>query len=200
MENNISGVILAGGVNKRFNGQIKANLIVNGRSIISRMIGTMGKIFGEIIIVTNTPEEFKEFSDHIIARDHYKKAGPLAGIHAALKASSKEACFVFAGDMPLLDETLIINQIEFYKLHTCNILIPSVEKLIEPLHAIYNRIILNDLEKYLSGDNNYAVREFFKTINVTYQQLNVSEITNRAFTNINLPSDIISVERMLNAK
>lgn len=199
MENSISGVILAGGANKRFNGQIKAKMPVNGRSIISRMIDTIGKIFREVIIVTNTPGEFRELGNHLIVSDHFKNAGPLGGIHAALKASSGEACFVFAGDMPLLDEALIISQIEFYRMHSCDVLIPQVNKFIEPLHAIYNSIILKYLEEYLSGNNDYAVREFFKTVNVIYQQLSFSERTAKAFTNINLPSDIIVVEKMLNA-
>jgi molybdopterin-guanine dinucleotide biosynthesis protein A len=200
MENNISGVILAGGANKRFNGRIKAKMPVDGRSIISRMTDTIGKIFREIIIVTNTPEEFREFGNYLIVSDHFKQAGPLGGIHAALKASSGEACFVFAGDMPLLDEALIISQIEYYRSHSCDVLIPRVDKFIEPLHALYSNIILKDLEEYLSGRNDYAVREFFKKINVTYQQLSNSERTGKAFTNINLPSDIIAVEKMLDAR
>ena len=62
MINNISGVILAGGANKRFNGIIKAKIIIDGNTIISRIIEIFSEIFDEIIIVTNTPEEFKDIT------------------------------------------------------------------------------------------------------------------------------------------
>ena len=61
MGNKISGVILAGGSNKRFGGITKANVVIGGECIISRIISTISGLFDEIIIVTNKPEEFSEF-------------------------------------------------------------------------------------------------------------------------------------------
>lgn len=197
MVHNISAVILAGGVNKRFNGITKANIVINGKTIILRIIETLNDIFEEIIIVTNTPEEFKEFTNCKLVRDHFIKTGPLGGIHAALKASSKGALFIFAGDMPLLDKKIIIKQLEFYNNQKCDILVPLLNNYIEPLHAIYNVSIVNTLEDYLTRDNNNAVREFLKKVNVCYQQLEDSEEAKNAFTNINFPSDISIVERIL---
>ena len=104
---NISGVILAGGENKRFDGIIKSNIIIRGSSIISRIIDTISDIFEEIIIVTNTPEKFHPFNNCKIVADQFLKAGPLGGIHSAIKASSKESVFIFAGDMPFLDKKII---------------------------------------------------------------------------------------------
>jgi molybdopterin-guanine dinucleotide biosynthesis protein A len=56
MGNRISGVILAGGSNKRFGGITKANVVIDGETIISRIISTISDLFDEIIIVTNKPE------------------------------------------------------------------------------------------------------------------------------------------------
>ncbi len=197
MIHNISGVILAGGANKRFDGMTKANIVIDGKTIMSRIIDTIKDIFDEIIIVTNTPEEFKEYINYKIVNDQILKAGPLGGIHAALKASSKEALFVFAGDMPLLDKKIIIRQIEFYNSHKCDILIPRINTYIEPLHAIYNISIIETLEDYLTGDHDYAVREFYKRQNVRYMQLKGSEEISNAFININSPADIPIAEKIL---
>jgi molybdenum cofactor guanylyltransferase len=197
MKNRISGVVLAGGGNTRFNNLTKSNIVINGKTIISRIIHTISCIFDEIIIVTNTPEEFKEYSNYKIVRDQFLKVGPLGGIHAALKASTKDAIFVFAGDMPLLDEKYILRQIEFYKSDYCDILIPKINQSIEPLHAIYKISMIDTLENYLTGSSNFAVRDFFKTVSVTYLQLEDSVETKNAFTNINSPSDIPLVEKIL---
>jgi len=197
MFQNISGVILAGGTSKRFDGITKANIVINGKTIMSRIIDTIKDIFEEIIIVTNTPEEFKEYINYKIINDQILKAGPLGGIHAAIKISSKEALFVFAGDMPLLDKKIIIRQIEFYNSHKCDILIPRINTYIEPLHAIYNISIIETLEDYLTGNHDYAVREFYKRQNVIYMQLEGSEEISNAFTNINSPLDIPIAEKIL---
>ena len=114
MAGNISGVILAGGENRRFNGLPKSKIVIDGKTIIARILDTINEIFDEIIIVTNSPEEYKEYSNCKIVSDHFLKAGPLGGIHAALKGTSNEAIFVFAGDMPLLDKKLIISQINYF--------------------------------------------------------------------------------------
>lgn len=197
MAGNISGVILAGGENRRFNGITKSKIVIDGKPIISRILDTINEIFNEIIIVTNSPEEFKEYCNCKIVSDHFLKVGPLGGIHAALKGSSKEALFVFAGDMPLLDKKLILSQINYFDDHKCDILIPRVSQYIEPLHAIYSIGILKTLEDYLGGNQNCAVREFILKVNVRYLELGDSEETRRTFTNINSPLDVLLAEKVL---
>jgi molybdopterin-guanine dinucleotide biosynthesis protein A len=147
-------------------------------------------MFDEIIIVTNKPEEFREFIQYIIVEDQYLKAGPLGGIHAALKASSEDAIFVFAGDMPFLDKEIITDQINEFNKKEHDVLIPEVNQFIEPLHAIYRKSVLNDLERFLSEGKSRAVRDFLSEENVGYFQIPNTEKTGRAFANINSPSDL----------
>jgi molybdopterin-guanine dinucleotide biosynthesis protein A len=196
----ISGVILAGGVNKRFSGLTKSNIVIDGKKIITRITDTLKDIFNEIIIVTNNPDEFKEFSNYRIIPDQYLNVGPLGGIHAALKSSSNETVFIFAGDMPLLDKEIIIRQIEYYKTHKCDILIPRINSNIEPLHAIYNISVISVLEKYLSMNHDYAVREFFKNVNVGIMEMDDSDDISKAFTNINTPDDISIFSNFISVK
>ena len=97
-QNNVSAAILAGGANKRFNGKTKANIQISGVRIIARTVKILHDIFDDIIIVTNTPEEFKGYSHFNLVPDEIKNVGPLGGIHAALKAAKNDAVFVFASD------------------------------------------------------------------------------------------------------
>jgi len=197
MVNNIAGVILAGGASKRFNGIIKTRILIDGKTIISRIIDTIGEIFDEITIVTNAPEEFSEFSNYKIISDQFLNKGPLAAIHSALKVSEKEALFVFAGDMPFLDKEFIIRQIDYYNINTCEVLIPQINRYIEPLHGIYKKTLFRIMEEYLIVNHDYAVREFLKKVNVCYLQLEESEKTKRAFININSPYDVSIAEKFM---
>lgn len=190
---NISGVILAGGANSRFNGMVKANIIISGRTIISRTSDLLRKIFSEIIIVTNTPDEFVEYTGFKIVADEIQNRGPLGGIHAALKATSGEAVFVFAGDMPFIDEEIVTLLLDSYFEQKCDILIPKTGNFIEPLHSIYSKSILQSLDQFLKVTNKNTVREFIKNVNTYYMQLENSEKSRRAFVNINCPEDLIAL-------
>ena len=197
MVSNISGVILAGGANTRFKGEIKSKLVIGGIPVIERIINTINNIFDEIIIVTNTPEEFSEYGSYKIAGDHFLKTGPLGGIHTALKTSGKEAVFVFAGDMPLLDKILIEKQIEIYNSGSYKILVPRINGNIEPLHSIYNNSLRKTLEEYLESTMDFAVRDFFRQVSINYMDLEESQETEKAFFNINQPSDVLRVNQIL---
>jgi molybdopterin-guanine dinucleotide biosynthesis protein A len=193
MKNSISGAILAGGTNNRFGGITKANVVIEGVTIISRIISVIEEFFPELIIVTNRPDEFQEFSQFNITKDQYLNAGPLAGIHAAMKVSAEEAVFIFAGDMPFPDKRIIADQIKEFNNRNCDVLIPKIGHYIEPLHAIYRKSLLNDLERFISERRNRAVRDFLGEVNVEYLQLSYNEQNRRAFTNINSPSDLDNI-------
>jgi molybdopterin-guanine dinucleotide biosynthesis protein A len=200
MINNISAVILAGGASNRFNGMLKPKIVVNGKMIITRILETIGEFFDEIIIVTNTPQEYIDFKSCKLTGDHFLNKGPLSGIHAAMYKSSAEALFVFAGDMPLIDKDYVLSQINYYKISNCEILIPQIGDNIEPLHGIYRNSLRSTLEEYLKGDNDCAIREFFKVTEVCFMKIEGSEKSRNAFSNINSPSDLIRVNNLLGIK
>jgi molybdopterin-guanine dinucleotide biosynthesis protein A len=194
---NISGVILAGGENKRFGGIVKSNIEIDGSPIISRILYVISDIFSEIIIVTNTPGEFRYLTGCKIVGDQFLKAGPLGGIHASMKSSSKDSVFIFAGDMPFLDKDIIMRQIDHFSLQTASALIPKINGKEEPLHAIYRNSLMTSLEEYLSEGKNFAVRDFLAGEKVDYFNLEESEKTIKAFTNINTPEGAKEAEIIL---
>jgi len=190
MGRKISGTILAGGVASRLDGRIKPKIIIDGESIIARIMSVIREIFDEIIIVTNSPEEFSDFSFCKLVQDEIPGAGPLGGIHAAMKVSSNDSIFVFAGDMPFLDKEIILSQIEAYTSAGCDVLIPEIEERIEPLHSIFRISLAENIAAYLNGHQGNAVRDFIKLLNVQYLQFEGSEKNRKAFTNINSHRDI----------
>jgi molybdopterin-guanine dinucleotide biosynthesis protein A len=193
MIENISGVVLAGGENRRFNGRFKPGIIIDGKTIFNRILDIIGEIFKEIIIVTNTPERFTEFTDYKIISDIIKSKGPLGGIHAAMRSSTAEAIFVFAGDMPYLDKVLIINQIDEFNSTSYEALVPLLNNYPEPLHAIYRNTLVVELERYLSEGADPAVKDFIGKTDTFYLNLPVNKQTKKAFKNINSPTDLADI-------
>jgi molybdopterin-guanine dinucleotide biosynthesis protein A len=195
MINVITGVILAGGENKRFRGITKAKLYFHGETLISRTVSIIKEFFPEIIIVTNKPEEFTEYSEYIIVGDQIRKSGPLAGIHAALKSTSSDAIFVFACDNPFPDRKIIGSMIRHFNESNADVLVPVLGDSIEPLHAIYRRTLVNDIERFLVDKKKKAVHDFLDEVNTEYFQIAVTDRTRKAFTNINTMLDLIHLSK-----
>lgn len=190
----ISAAILAGGANKRFNGKTKANIQISGVRIITRTIKILHEIFDDIVIVTNTPDEFKGFNTFTIVPDEIKNVGPLGGIQAALKAAKNDAVFVFASDMPCISSELVREHIDFYNRRRCDAAIPRIKDFKEPLHAIYNKRIEGQLTEFLSTVQKYSIENFIKDLNVRYHNLDDIDKTRKAFMNINTPQDLACME------
>ncbi|NMC39101.1 MAG: molybdenum cofactor guanylyltransferase, partial [Bacteroidales bacterium] len=140
--------------------------------------------------VTNNPEEFGHIRKVKLVKDIIKGAGPLGGIHAALKTSGGDAIFVIAGDMPFPDSRIIREQTGLFTAASHDILTVRVGNLIEPLHTVFSKGILADLEKYLSKLGQRSVRDFLKESGAVYFDLPDNPEVRRAFININYPDEV----------
>ncbi|MBU0629464.1 MAG: molybdenum cofactor guanylyltransferase [Candidatus Margulisbacteria bacterium] len=139
----MSAVILAGGQNSRMGGADKAFLKVGGERIIDRTVALLRELFDELIIVSNSPERyFKKFPEIKIVSDAIKEVGPIGGLQAGLSASSNEAVFVCACDMPALSAEAITQQRAKFEEKQPDCLIARYENRLEPLHSIYRRSLL----------------------------------------------------------
>ncbi|MCL5028637.1 MAG: molybdenum cofactor guanylyltransferase [Bacteroidetes bacterium] len=105
MYNDITGIILSGGKSSRM-GENKSFLKIQDETIIERIVKLMGSIFDEVMIITNSPDEYK-FLGLPLNEDIYKNKGPLGGIHAGLSKSKTERNFIISCDMPLMTNGMI---------------------------------------------------------------------------------------------
>lgn len=188
---NLSCMILAGGRNTRLGGRNKAFLKIKGKTIIECIIEELDKLFKEILIVTNTPDDYNIYLKKIkILTDIIENAGPLGGIYTGLSQISNQAAFIISCDMPFLNIDLIKRQINDFENNKYCILVPRINNNIEPLHAIYKQSILKKLRTHLKTSKNSSVRDFFPLINLGYFDLENNYKNQKAFTNINTANDL----------
>ena len=192
---NITGVVLAGGENRRFRGETKANLIVDGQPIIENTLTILTGIFDDVIIVTNRSSDFTGYSNYRQIPDIFKRVGPLGGIHAALKATNADAIFVTASDMPYISDDVIRGLLNHFRRSDCEVLIPRLDSFDEPLHAIYSMSVLDRLDNFLRETKKFAIRDFLTMTKVEYLAMNKNRSTGRVFFNINTPEDLINLEK-----
>src|SRR3989338_8769208 len=100
----MTGVILAGGKNSRI-GLNKAFLEIGGKRIIERTVEIYKKIFDNILIITNTPEDYQYLTESVILSeaknlklkiytDLIPHRGSLGGIYTGLYYSKSDYVFL----------------------------------------------------------------------------------------------------------
>lgn len=190
MSNAISGIILAGGRNSRM-GSPKSFLSVKGRRIIDITLEVFHSLFEEILIVTDDKSLFVEFKDVKITGDLVRGCGPLGGIYTGLKTTSKDKAFFVACDMPFLHIGFINKLLDISTKDNSSSIIPYSDKGPEPLHAIYPKSILLNLEASLNRKE-FSVRQFLRHCNCKYISADKDKLS--SFFNINSREDLKEME------
>ena len=195
----ISVLILAGGRSSRM-GRDKVWLDLDGMPLVELIARRLLPLAGEIIFSSNDPSRFGALVERlpvpaIVAADLYQNAGPLAGLHAGLRAARYESIFAVATDMPFVDHSLVTAMIE----HCPNVdaIVPRIrvpdldEPQPEPLHAVYRKSCLPAIEASLLRGRRRMV-SFFDDVRVCYIEdslLREFDPSLRSLCNINTPEE-----------
>lgn len=196
-----SAIVLAGGKGKRMGMTEKALLEFKGKSILERQLESLFLVVDEVIISFRDSvqkEKFKpvleKFSSYKVrfCFDSLADAGPLEGIRGGLLQSRSEYSFVCAGDMPFIDSRVV--DFLFEKSIGHDAALPKWEDgKFEPLHAIYSKKIINEIEKTFEKGKHSVLTPILEMPDVVFVE--ISEIRKidpdlRTFTNINTAEDL----------
>lgn len=97
---------MAGGRARRFAGQDKSRLVVEGRTIIVRQVEVLQRVARPVFVVAHDPGRFVDLNLPVYA-DVVEGAGALGGIYTALSIDGPDTVIVVACDMPYLDDALL---------------------------------------------------------------------------------------------
>ena len=191
-----SGVILAGGLNTRFGGKEKAFLRVGGVAIIDRLVGVFEKLFEDITVVTNNPQNYL-YLKHMIVSDVLNLRSSLTGIHAGLFYASTPFCFICACDTPFLS-TDVVRFIVAQANSRIDAAIPKTSGGWEPLCALYSKRCLQAVEHQLGGGKRTINRLFphLRKRVIAEQELRTIDPELKSFFNINTPDDLDKAEAL----
>ena len=145
MYSDITGIILSGGKSSRM-GENKALLNLGGKKVIERVVDLMKLFFPNVILITNTPDEYR-FLNIPMFEDVYKYKGPIAGIHSGLSNSATEKNFVISCDIPMMTPEMIRYIVEFKTEKP--ITVCRADGFIQHLVGKYNKSVLPHAEKLL---------------------------------------------------
>lgn len=178
----IAGYILAGGQNRRMNGQKKLFLMYEGETFLQRIRKAMEGLPKIYLSV----EEEKPYMDTGLPLiiDKYPSIGPMGGICSGLLTCPESALLVAACDMPLLNRQTVELLCEAYKREGKTV-IASANGRLHPLLGIYPKAALAVLVKMIEEEN-YKMMAFLNQIHYKEIMMNGEE---SAVMNINSPED-----------
>ncbi len=167
MYSDITGIILSGGKSSRM-GENKSFLKIGNKTIIELILELMKSIFTNVIIITNTLDEYK-FLDVSLYEDIYKWKGPLAGIHSGLTHSKTEKNFVISCDTPLMTKEMVEYILNF-----------KTEKPIsfceaagyhQPLVGVYKKEVVTEIEMLLNTKNEIIDRSLHHFLKIVSAEI-----------------------------
>ncbi len=185
----VSGILLAGGKSARM-GTDKAFLDIGGERLIDRILKVYKSLFDDIVIVTNEPLAFLEFSEAAVVTDIYKGKGPLGGIYTGLFYAKNPCAFVSACDMPFLSAAFIAFLVA--QTGRQDIIVPVTENGYQPLCAVYSQKCLPSILRLLLLDQ-LKITGFYRDMQVLAvgkNQIAPFNPDGRLFRNLNTPDDL----------
>ena len=188
----VSSIILAGGKSLRL-GYDKVLERVGNTSLLEQVISRLDSFSKDIIIVTAKKRTFASIANHPkvkMVSDIFPGQGSLGGIYTGLKNSNSFYNLVVAADMPFLNEALLRYIIEVSD--GFDFVLPKVNDLYEPLHAVYSQNCVTPIETILRQDKKVII-ELFNYVKIRFigaEEIERFDPKHLSYFNINTQEDL----------
>lgn len=197
-----SCILLCGGQSRRM-GQDKGSMIIHDKPMINHILSTLNSEINEVIIVLNNKQRIAKYKNFIkkedydfkvsFVEDEIKNIGPMSGILTGLKHITSNYALILPCDSPYVTNNLIrsiFNELD----SNYQAIVPYHDnenklKTSEPLHSIYNKNIIPEIEKLISQDVLH-IKGLIEKIDTKFILIDNKKLLKKEFRNLNRPTDI----------
>src|SRR4051812_12992474 len=173
----------------------KAFLSLDGRFLIEHAIH-QARVADDIYIV-GPKEKFSAYGRVVL--DIFPHAGPLGGIHAALKRTRTELNLMLPVDMPFMKREFLTYMLETALDNKAVVTVPRMNGRLQPLCAVYRKLFVNIAEEALEK-REHKIDSLFPQKGTAFIDIETPEMANQGFDvsmfdNINSPDDYQRAEK-----
>jgi molybdopterin-guanine dinucleotide biosynthesis protein A len=181
----ITGIVLAGGQGRRMGGVDKGLQLLHGKPMVAHALSRLTPQVAEVIINANQNHAtYEGFGYRVVPDEIGGFAGPLAGLHAGLKAASHPLVVTVPCDSPFLPADLVERL--FSSMKGCDLAVAKTGEQPHPVFALMRRDVRESLEAFLASGG--------RKIDAWYAALKVVEVSfddeADAFRNINTVEEL----------
>ena len=197
--NNILGIVLAGGRSQRF-GEDKSQVKLDGKILIDHILNEIRDGFKEILIVSNNKIKFKHSDNISMIRDLKKDQGPLGGILSAMKwikEKKKDYKWIstFPVDTPFFKKEILQNFLHEINFEESNLFFIKSNNTRHNIFGIWSIDLMEKLEEDL---NNGERKVELWANSVGVKVINMEFINEDPFFNINTKDDLEKAKEKIN--
>jgi len=179
-------------------GRDKALLELGGQPLLARVVHRLAALSDDLIVVTNNQDAYGHLGLKVrFVPDEQPGQGALMGVYSGLTAAHHDAAIAVACDMPFLNVPLLRYMLP--KIAGCDVVLPRVDELSEPLHGVYGKGCLPSMAAVLAQGRRRIV-SFFGDVDVCYVEepvVNRFDPLHLAFMNVNTMADWQLAQEML---
>ena len=192
IENNILGIILAGGKSSRF-GEDKSIAKLGDKTLLDHTINKIENEFTEILLISNNKEfNFKNNKIHVVEDCMEGQLGPLVGILTAMKwviKNKKNYKWIasFPCDTPFFDIKLISELKIKVKETSKKLIFLNSNKKRHNIFGLWSMDLIEILEKDIK--NSFRKVELWAD-KIGYENININEEKFDRFLNINTKKEL----------
>jgi molybdopterin-guanine dinucleotide biosynthesis protein A len=183
----VAGIVLAGGQGRRMGGVDKGWVELAGKPMIAHVLERFRPQVGELVINANQNlDRYGVFGVPVIADAVGGFAGPLAGLHAGLAATTKPYACTVPCDSPFLPLDLVARLAVALEGERAELAVARTFDQPHPVFALASRGVLPHLAAFLAAGG--------RKIDAWYATLEVTEVAfddeADAFRNINTRDEL----------
>jgi molybdopterin-guanine dinucleotide biosynthesis protein A len=191
----VTGFVLAGGRSTRM-GADKAFLEWDGGTLLAHAMHILSSITPDVRIL-GARQKFGKYGQ--VVQDEYANHGPLAGIHAALRAAASELNLILAVDMPLVETRFLQYLVQEAGKCSATVTLPRAGGGWQPLCAVYRPSFTALVEPALLQNRN-KIDALFAATEVRIldeDELSMHGFSPGIFQNLNTPEDLLRLRHQL---
>jgi molybdopterin-guanine dinucleotide biosynthesis protein A len=188
----ITGLILAGGQGRRMGGVDKGLTRLRGKPMVEWVLDRLAPQVTEVIVNANQNQaEYARLGCRVIGDEIGGFAGPLAGLHAGLKANVHPFLVTVPCDSPFLPLDLVARLHAALVANHADLAVAKTGDQPHPVFSLVRESLAHHLAQYLQSGG--------RKIDAWYATLKVVEVPfddeADAFSNINTPAELAEHER-----
>jgi molybdopterin-guanine dinucleotide biosynthesis protein A len=170
-------------------GRDKATLPFGDETLLERVVRRVKPAVDEVVVVSRPGQDLPALEGVVHAHDEVLDRGPLGGLLPGLRATSADAAFATACDVPFLKPEVV--DLLFGALGDEAVAVAEAEGRLHPLAAVYRREVAPEIERLLVADRLRPVYlyERVPTVRVPEARLRAVDPLLRSLRNLNAPED-----------
>jgi len=188
----VTGLVLAGGQGRRMGGVDKGLQVLRGRPMVEWVLDRLRPQVADVIINANQNQaEYARYGARVVADEIGGFAGPLAGLHAGMKANVHPFLATVPCDSPFLPPDLVARLHAALVAKHADLAVAKTGDQPHPVFALVRESLAGHLAQFLGAGG--------RKIDAWYASLKVVEVPfddeAEAFSNINTRDELAAFER-----